>query len=88
MNKKLNTYIKQVLAVLSFFAGVVFGLLGVFIIPKGVIDGSVLIMCAQLFFLSATFLGLNVHFDLTKKKFSTEDPNDDDKTDEDNNLQN
>lgn len=83
MTKNLNTYIKQVLAILSFLAGVVFGLLGVFIIPRGIIDSSILIMCAQLFFLSATFLGLNVHFDLTKKKFSTEDPKDDKTEDED-----
>ena len=77
---------KVVLAVASFIAAIVFGAVGAFVTPPpGSIDGSLLIMIAQCFILSATFLGFRVDFDLQKQKFKTEheDDNSDDKQKQD-----
>ena len=60
------------LAVASFIAGVFFGLLGMLIIPYGVIDATVLVMVAQLLVLCATLLGRNITIDLEHKYFNTD----------------
>ena len=60
---------KIALSYLAFFAGIAFGIAGIAIYPPGVIHGSVLILIAQLFVLSGTFVGLDVKFDLNNKYF-------------------
>lgn len=49
---------KTYLSIASFLSGICFAALGMFLPPQGVIDGSVLILVAQLFVLCATFLGI------------------------------
>ena len=49
---------KTYLSIAAFSCGICFAALGLFLPPQGVIDGSVLILAAQLFVLCATFLGI------------------------------
>lgn len=60
---------KVLLCYASFIAAIGFAIAGIAIYPYGIIHGSVLILVAQLFVLSATFAGLNVKFDLERKYF-------------------
>lgn len=60
---------KILLSYLAFFAGVGFGIAGLALPPLGFIHSSVLILIAQLFILSAGFVGLDVKFDLNNKYF-------------------
>lgn len=60
---------KIALSYLAFICGIGFGIAGIAIYPPGVIHGSVLILVAQLFVLSGTFVGLDVKFDLNNKYF-------------------
>ena len=46
------------MCIASFSAAIFFAAVGMAIPPQGVIDGSVLILAAQLFVLCATFLGI------------------------------
>lgn len=52
-----------------FLIGVGFGVWGMLIPPGGVIDGSVLILIAQIFVLAASVYGFEVHFDIKEGKF-------------------
>ena len=52
-----------------FLIGVGFGAWGMLIPPGGVIDGSVLILIAQIFVLAASVYGFEVHFDIKEGKF-------------------
>ena len=49
---------KKYMCIASFSAAILFAAVGMAIPPQGVIDGSVLILAAQLFVLCATFLGI------------------------------
>jgi len=49
---------KTKLAFMSFVAALLFAATSLFLPPPGVIDGSVLILVAQLLVLCATFLGI------------------------------
>ena len=69
--KTLLTDHKIILAYLSFFAGIGFGIAGLSLPPIGLIHSSVLILIAQLLVLTATLLGLNIKFDLERKYFHT-----------------
>ena len=66
-NFKINHRIT--LSYLSFFFAMGFAIAGISLPPVGQIFSSVLILIAQLLVLSATFLGLNVKFDLQNKYF-------------------
>lgn len=70
---------KIILAYLSFFAGVGFGIAGLAVPPIGLIHSSVLILIAQCLVLCATLLGLSVKFDLHRQIFNTQQPGDDKK---------
>ena len=63
--------IKKTLSVSAFFASLVFAALGVWIIPMGILDKSILIWCAQLLLISAAYLGIKIDFDLNNKKFTS-----------------
>ena len=52
-----------------FLIGVGFGAWGMLIPPGGVIDGSVLILIAQIFVLAASVYGFEVHFDIKQGQF-------------------
>lgn len=52
-----------------FLVGVGFGIWGMLLPPNGVIDGSVLILIAQIFVLAASVYGFEVHFDIKEGKF-------------------
>ena len=67
--EKFNLNHRVTLAYLSFFFAMGFAIAGISIPPVGQIFSSVLILIAQLLVLSATFLGLNVKFDLERKYF-------------------
>ena len=49
---------KKYMCIASFSAAILFAAVGMAIPPQGVIDGSVLILAAQLFVLCATFLAI------------------------------
>lgn len=57
------------LAIAAFLGAIGFGISGICIPPPGEIHGSVLILIAQFLVLSATFVGLNLKFDLQNKYF-------------------
>lgn len=67
--KKYTFNHKTILSYLSFLFGIIFGFLGLLLPPIGLIHGSVLILIAQLFVLSGTFIGLDVKFDMSNKYF-------------------
>lgn len=71
-NFKINHRIT--LSYLSFFFAMGFAIAGISLPPVGQIFSSVLILIAQLLVLSATFLGLNVKFDLQNKYFHAHQP--------------
>lgn len=52
-----------------FFCGIGFGAWGMVLPPEGIIDGSVLILIAQVFILAASIWGFEVHFDIKEGKF-------------------
>lgn len=54
---------------LLFFVGVGFGIWGMLTPPGGVIDGSVLLLIAQIFVLAASIYGFEIHFDLKQGQF-------------------
>lgn len=51
---------KSRLGIISFFASLVFGIIGLFLPPLGVIDNSVLIFIAQLLVFTSNILGFNL----------------------------
>lgn len=56
------------LAYLSFLSAIIFALLGLFLPPQGEIDGSVLILVAQLLVFCATFLGIDNYVNIIRSK--------------------
>ncbi len=66
-----------------FLVGVGFGIWGMILPPGGIIDGSVLILIAQIFVLAASVYGFEVHFDLKEGQFHAgHNINPDNKTEE------
>lgn len=57
---------KTRLAWLSFIVAVLFAIISLFLPPKGKIDASVLMWCAQLLILCATFLGVESYVNIIK----------------------
>ena len=64
-----NINVRIMLAIAAFLGAIGFGISGICIPPPGEIHGSVLILIAQFLVLSATFVGLNLKFDLQNKYF-------------------
>lgn len=58
---------KTRLAWLAFFVAVVFATISLFMPPQGKIDASVLMWCAQLLILCATFLGVESYVNVIKR---------------------
>ena len=58
---------KTRLAWLAFFVAVVFATISLFMPPQGKIDASVLMWCAQLLILCATFLGVESYVNIIKR---------------------
>lgn len=81
-----NINVRIILAIAAFLGAIGFGISGICIPPPGEIHGSVLILIAQFLVLSATFVGLNLKFDLQNKYFEgnfkekTEEKTEDDMT--------
>ena len=59
---------KARLALASFIAALVFAATGMYLPPQGEIDGSVLILVAQLLVLTATFLGIKDYNNIINRK--------------------
>ena len=59
---------KQTMAVVAFTFAMVFAIAGIIIPPLGVIDGSVLILIAQLLVFCATFFGIDNYVNLIRRK--------------------
>ena len=60
---------KILVFIFLFLCGLAFGAWGMIVPPNGVIDGSVLILIAQIFVLAASVYGFEVHFDIKGGKF-------------------
>ena len=60
---------KILVFIFLFLCGLAFGAWGMIVPPNGVIDGSVLILIAQIFVLAASIYGFEVHFDIKEGKF-------------------
>ena len=60
---------KILVFIFLFLCGLAFGAWGMIVPPNGVIDGSVLILIAQIVVLAASVYGLEVHFDIKEGKF-------------------
>ena len=60
---------KILVFIFLFLCGLVFAAWGMIVPPNGVIDGSVLILIAQIFVLAASVYGFEVHFDIKEGKF-------------------
>ena len=60
---------KILVFIFLFLCGLAFGGWGMIVPPNGVIDGSVLILIAQIFVLAASVYGFEVHFDIKEGKF-------------------
>ena len=60
---------KRLVCIFLFLCGLAFGAWGMIVPPNGVIDGSVLILIAQIFVLAASVYGFEVHFDIKEGKF-------------------
>ena len=60
---------KILVFIFLFLCGLAFGAWGMVLPPNGVIDGSVLILIAQIFVLAASVYGFEVHFDIKEGKF-------------------
>ena len=58
---------KARLAWLAFVVAVVFATISLFLPPQGKIDPSVLMWCAQLLILCATFLGVESYVNVIKR---------------------
>lgn len=58
---------KTRLAWLAFFVAVAFATTSLFLPPQGKIDASVLMWCAQLLILCATFLGVESYVNVIKR---------------------
>lgn len=58
---------KTRLAWLAFFVAVVFAATSLLLPPQGKIDASVLMWCAQLLILCATFLGVESYVNVIKR---------------------
>ena len=54
---------KRKIAFMAFGSAVAFAAAGLILPPLGVIDGSVLMLCAQLLVLCATLLGVDGYYD-------------------------
>ena len=59
-------YMKSKLALFAFVVAVVFATVSLFLPPQGKIDASVLMWCAQLLILCATFLGVESYVNVIK----------------------
>ena len=53
---------------MAFVVAVVFATVSLFLPPQGKIDASVLMWCAQLLILCATFLGVESYVNVIKEK--------------------
>ena len=60
---------KILVFIFLFLCGLAFAGWGMIVPPNGVIDGSVLILIAQIFVLAASVYGFEVHFDIKEGKF-------------------
>ena len=60
---------KILVFIFLFLCGIAFAAWGMIVPPGGVIDGSVLILIAQIFVLAASVYGFEVHFDIKEGKF-------------------
>ena len=60
---------KILVFIFLFLCGLAFGAWGMIVPQNGVIDGSVLILIAQIFVLAASVYGFEVHFDIKEGKF-------------------
>ena len=60
---------KILVFIFLFLCGLAFAAWGMIVPPNGVIDGSVLILIAQIFVLAASVYGFEVHFDIKEGKF-------------------
>lgn len=60
---------KILVFIFLFLCGLAFAAWGMIVPPGGVIDGSVLILIAQIFVLAASVYGFEVHFDIKEGKF-------------------
>ena len=60
---------KILVFIFLFLCGLAFAAWGMIAPPNGVIDGSVLILIAQIFVLAASVYGFEVHFDIKEGKF-------------------
>ena len=60
---------KILVFIFLFLCGLAFAAWGMIVPPGGVIDGSVLILIAQIFVLAASIYGFEVHFDIKEGKF-------------------
>ena len=60
---------KILVFIFLFLCGLAFGAWGMIVPPNGVIDGSVLILIAQIFVVAASVYGFEVHFDIKEGKF-------------------
>ena len=58
---------KRKIALMAFGSAVAFAAAGLILPPLGVIDGSVLMLSAQLLVLCATLLGVDGYFDKLKQ---------------------
>lgn len=66
---------KILVFIFLFLCGLAFGAWGMIVPPNGVIDGSVLILIAQIFVLAASVYGFEVHFDIKEGKFDAGEKN-------------
>ena len=60
---------KILVFIFLFLCGLAFGAGGMIVPPNGVIDGSVVMLIAQIFVLAASVYGFEVHFDIKEGKF-------------------
>ena len=54
---------KRKIALMAFGSAVAFAAAGLILPPLGVIDGSVLLLCAQFLLFAATLLGVDGYYD-------------------------
>lgn len=66
---------KILVFIFLFLCGLAFGAWGMIVPPNGVIDGSVLILIAQIFVLAASVYGFEIHFDIKEGKFDAGEKN-------------
>lgn len=66
---------KILVFIFLFLCGLAFAAWGMIVPPGGVIDGSVLILIAQIFVLAASVYGFEVHFDIKEGKFDAGEKN-------------